>query len=118
VSRNVIKPTKYMTFEDIQIGLPSLILACEMPIFAILLFISFPASPYKSAKAQNGMFTAVFQAINLRDLLSAFVRGPMRMVREQQQGLMRQGSFALMATPDSLDERVEYGLTGGRDARA
>ena len=106
-----------MTFGDIQTGLPSLILACEMPIFAILLFISFPASPYKGAKPQHGIFTALFQAINLRDLLSAFVRGPMRMVREQQQGLMRQGSFALMATPESLDERVDYGFTGGQGAR-
>jgi hypothetical protein len=103
-----------MTFEDIQIGLPSLLLACEMPIFAILLFISFPTSPYESEKPQHGVFTAIFQAINLRDLLSAFVRGPMRMVREQQIGLMRQGSFALTASPDTLDERTGYDFTRGR----
>lgn len=106
-----------MTFEDIQTGLPSLILACEMPFFAILLFFSFPASPYKNAKPRHGLFTAVLQAINLRDLLSAYVMGPMRMVREQQEGLMRQGSFALMAIPEEGNERTEYGVERGYTGR-
>ena len=110
VTHDAIKPTKYMTFEDIQTGLPPLILACEMPLFSILLFFCFPASPYRNAKSRHGVFTAIFQALNIRDLLSAFVRGPMRLVREQQQGLIRQGSFMLMNTP-AEDSRQEYGHT-------
>ncbi|KAF2707854.1 hypothetical protein K504DRAFT_535464 [Pleomassaria siparia CBS 279.74] len=111
VTKDFIKPTKYMTIEDFQTGLPSLIMACEMPIFAILLFICFPVSPYQAAKPQHGILIAMLQAMNLSDLLGAFVRGPMRMVRLQQEGLSRQGSFTLLQA-DEADASVEGAYMG------
>ncbi|CAN9148750.1 unnamed protein product [Alternaria alternata] len=102
-----LKPTKYMTFHDINSGLASLILACEMPIFAVLLLFAFSPLPYKQqGSPAAGPVSAVVDAFNISDLLSAFYRGPMRLVRDQQRQIMRQDSMRIgMVPPRDDDER-------------
>ncbi|KAF2634309.1 hypothetical protein P280DRAFT_485559 [Massarina eburnea CBS 473.64] len=100
VGNKTLQPTKYMTYHDIKAGLPSFILALEMPLFAIVIALAFPASPYKLGQSPvAGPATALFQALNITDLLSCFVRGPMRLVRDQQWGIQRQSSMPLVANP-------------------
>lgn len=84
-----------MTFHDINTGLASLILACEMPIFAILMLVAFSSQPYKyqGGGPAAGPVTAIVDACNISDLLSAFFRGPMRLVRDQQRQILRQNSM-------------------------
>lgn len=82
-----------MTFHDLNIGLPSFILSIEMPIFAILMFVAFPVSPYSSQGPAATSLSAIVDALNITDLLSAFVRGPMRLVRDQQRQILRQNSM-------------------------
>jgi hypothetical protein len=118
--QNVLKSTKYMTYHDINTGLPSLILACEMPIFSILLILAFPVTPYKSDTPAAGPLSAIFDALNITDLLSMFVRGPMRLVKEQQRQISVQDRFKttrsatpLMSEDERSDqERVKEPLVG------
>jgi hypothetical protein len=81
-----------MTYHDINTALPKLILAVEMPFFAILIWVAFAPAPYKKGGAAAGPLSAIVDAFNISDLLSAFVRGPMRLVREQQRQILRQNS--------------------------
>ncbi|KAF2030266.1 hypothetical protein EK21DRAFT_112184 [Setomelanomma holmii] len=90
-----LKPSKYMTYHDVNTGLASLILACEMPIFSILMLFAFPPTPYKSNGPAAGPLSAIVDAFNISDLLSAFVRGPMRLVRNQQRQILRQDSMRI-----------------------
>jgi hypothetical protein len=96
-----------MTFHDINSGLASLILACEMPIFTVLLLFAFSPLPYKQqGSPAAGPVSAVVDAFNISDLLSAFYRGPMRLVRDQQRQIMRQDSMRIgMVPPRDDDER-------------
>ncbi|KAH3909842.1 hypothetical protein HBI56_130860 [Parastagonospora nodorum] len=110
---NILKPSKYMTYHDVQVGLPSLILACEMPIFAIMMFIAFSPAPYTRNGPAAGPLSAIVDAFNVTDLLSAFVRGPMRLVRDQQKQIMRQDSMKIQLDPRAVSpgsERVKAPL--------
>ena len=103
-----LNPTKYMTYHDINTGLASLILACEMPLFAILLLFAFSPLPYKQQDSPTaGPLNAIVDALNLSDLLSAFYRGPMRLVRDQQTQIRRQDSVrvALVSSGDEEERR-------------
>lgn len=81
-----------------------------MPIFATLLFFAFPVSPYKGGQGPAaGPVTALIQAFNITDLLSCFVRGPMRLVREQQWGIQRANSMPLEANAGTY-QSTEYGI--------
>jgi hypothetical protein len=73
-----------MSYHDVNTGLASLILACEMPIFAVLMFLAFSPAPYSMNGPAAGPVSAIVDAFNITDLMSAFVRGPMRLVRDQQ----------------------------------
>ena len=75
-----------MTYHDVSVGLPSLLLTCEMFLFALLVLYAFSASPYKNLRVARSMDTsgALIEALDVRDLLSAFIRGPMRLVRGQK----------------------------------
>lgn len=97
VGNGTIKPTEYMTYHNIKTALPSLILACEMPLFALLLVFAFPVGVYKAegCSPSAGPLSAMAQAFNITDLMSCFVRGPMRLIREQQRGMQRAQSFPL-----------------------
>jgi hypothetical protein len=97
-----------MTFHDINSGLASLILACEMPIFAVLLLLAFSPLPYKQqGSPAAGPVNAVVDAFNISDLLSAFYRGPMRLVRDQQRQIMRQDSMRIAMVPPRDDDERE-----------
>jgi hypothetical protein len=91
-----------MTYHDVNTGLASLILACEMPIFSILMLFAFPPTPYRSNGPAAGPLSAILDAFNISDLLSAFVRGPMRLVREQQRQILRQDSMKVDAGNESM----------------
>jgi hypothetical protein len=90
-----------------------------MPLFAILMLFAFPVSPYVGRKSQASPFKAVFDAFNVTDLLSAFIRGPMRLVREQQRHMLRQDSMGLLpnAEPPSY-ENTQREMAHGRVERA
>jgi hypothetical protein len=102
--QNVLKPTQYMSYHDVNTGLASLILACEMPIFAVLIFLAFSPAPYSGNGPAAGPMSALVDAFNITDLLSAFVRGPMRLVREQQRQILRQDSMRIGMGPRSLED--------------
>ncbi|KAL5398528.1 hypothetical protein PMIN02_001393 [Paraphaeosphaeria minitans] len=99
VGNGTIKPAEHMTYHDIKTALPSLILMCEMPLFALLLVFAFPVGVYKAegCNPAAGPLSAMAQAFNITDLMSCFVRGPMRLLREQQWGIQRAQSFPLSA---------------------
>jgi len=98
-----------MTYHDVNTGLASLILACEMPLFAVLLLFAFSPLPYKQqGSPAAGPLSAIVDAFNLSDLLSAFYRGPMRLVRDQQTQIRRQDSVRI-ALVSSSDEEVREG---------
>jgi hypothetical protein len=104
-----------MTYHDVNTGLASLILACEMPIFAILLVFAFPPMPYRSQGGPAaGPVSAIVDAFNITDLLSAFVRGPMRLVRDQQRQILRQNSMRMDLVASGGESDME---SGGRDLR-
>jgi hypothetical protein len=92
-----------MTYHDINTALPKLILACEMPFFAILICVAFPPAPYNKNGAAAGPWSAIIDAFNISDLLSAFVRGPMRLVREQQRQILRQNSMRVDMGAGEMD---------------
>lgn len=75
-----------------------------MPIFAVLLAVAFPVSVYKGGELGSaaGPATAMVQALDLRDLGSAFLTGPMRLIREQQWGVERRTSFLLAPRETAL----------------
>ncbi|KAJ8116211.1 hypothetical protein OPT61_g2311 [Boeremia exigua] len=99
-----LSPTKYMTYHDINDGLASLILACEMPIFALLMIFAFPSKPYKNVNkaAPVGPVGAIVQALDIRDLLGAIFRGPMRLIREQEREMRREDSIKMDMQPGSV----------------
>lgn len=95
-----------MTFHDVNTGLTSLLLACEMPIFAVLLVFAFSPAPYRNqGPPAASPLNAIVDAVNISDLLSAFVYGPMRLVREQQRQILRQNSMRVqMGTSASQED--------------
>lgn len=109
ITHDVISPTKHLTYENIETALPALLLACEMPLFAILIFLAFPVAPYKAQTTKAGPFQAIIDALNWSDIFSAFIRGPMRLVRGQHRDMIRQDSLRLMGPPPDYDNSMEYG---------
>lgn len=110
-----------MNYHDINDGLASLILACEMPIFAILMFFAFPSKPYQNSNkaAPVGPLTAIIQAFNITDLLRALVRGPMRLIREQEREMRREDSMKMQPQEGSVggegfEEETGYHAHDGR----
>lgn len=105
-----LTPNKYMTYHDINDGLASLILACEMPIFAILMLFAFPSKPYKNSNkaASAGPVKALFEAFMITDLLGAIVRGPMRLIRDQEREISREGSVKIGMMGRDGEEDIMY----------
>ncbi|KAF1848863.1 uncharacterized protein K460DRAFT_393833 [Cucurbitaria berberidis CBS 394.84] len=95
VGNKSLKPSKYLTYHDVNTSLSSLILACEMPLFACLLLFVFSPQQYTMRSPAAGSLSAIVDAFNITDLLSAFVRGPMRLVKSQQKQIARQDSMTL-----------------------
>ncbi|QSZ32133.1 hypothetical protein DSL72_001702 [Monilinia vaccinii-corymbosi] len=90
----MVKPTKYLAYPDLKIGIPNLLLCIEMAIFSILHLFAFPWRPYASnatpvkypslpdgdlepiGPKQGGPlgFMAFADAMNPWDLVKAFAR--------------------------------------------
>jgi hypothetical protein len=78
-----------------------------MPLFALLIAVAFSTKPYKKAGSPAaGPVSAVIDAFNITDLLSMFVRGPMRLVRDQQRQILRQDSMRVGAPDEGLDHEM------------
>jgi hypothetical protein len=60
------------------------------------------------------LVTAIVEAFNLLDLLGAFVRGPIRLVKEQHRIIARDGSVKLLPVAESTaygnQQVIETGL--------
>jgi hypothetical protein len=77
-----------------------------MPLFAILMFVAFSAQPYKGSRPAAGLVSAIVDAFNLGDLIGAFARGPMRLVRDQQRQILRQDSVRIEMRLGELNGKV------------
>jgi len=62
-----------------------------MPFFAVLILFAYNTKPYamRNMEYVGGPLglRAIFQALNMMDILSAFVRGPMRLLRGQEENI-------------------------------
>jgi len=115
ISCNAISPTKHLTYDNLKVALPNLLLACEMPFFAALVFYAYRVTPYKHSKTGKPLLrgsagTAIIQALNYSDILSSFMRGPMRLIREQEKGRVRdsQDSAGLVLPPAYNNQANAY----------
>jgi len=83
-----LKPNKYLTYDDISNGLPSLILCCEMAIIAPVFYFAYSIKPYKIGAATPahgpspqyyqggpGGIRAILSALNVFDLLGTLLAG-------------------------------------------
>jgi len=52
-SLEVVKPTKYIAYPDLKIGIPSLLLCIEMAFFSLLHLFAFPYKPYTESAKQS-----------------------------------------------------------------
>lgn len=101
-----------MTYNDISVGLPNLLLSLEMPLFSFFILYAYRTTPYNSPKMGKEFsggplgIKALFQALNMTDILSAFVRGPMRLVRSQEGMLNHDDSINLISNPPSYQSGV------------
>jgi hypothetical protein len=80
----VIKPSDKLSYVDIKVGIPAVLLAIEMSIFAVMHIFAFSWKPYDirhnpdpSAKYTGGPFgvKALLDAFNLWDVVKASARG-------------------------------------------
>ncbi|KAF2802925.1 uncharacterized protein BDZ99DRAFT_468590 [Mytilinidion resinicola] len=104
VSSKVIKPTSHLTYNNIQVGVPNLLLCCELPFFSAFILYAYRVTPYSKAKLGSpkyGAFAAIIQALNYTDILSAFFKGPMKLIKDQEgvKGRDGDGMMPLIAPP-------------------
>ena len=94
----------------------SALLSIELPFFALFLLYAYRTTPYKSlstsphaAHGQGGPLgiKAYIEAFLITDIISAFIRGPMKLVREQAK-YSKEEDIALVGSNGS------YGGAGGR----
>lgn len=64
---------------------------------AVLMIFAFPSTPYRHSNkvAAVGPTRALWDALRITDFLGACMRGPMRLVKEQERELQRQGSVKM-----------------------
>ncbi|KAF2758959.1 hypothetical protein EJ05DRAFT_509836 [Pseudovirgaria hyperparasitica] len=94
-----IQPSEYMTWDDVVYGLPNLVICCEMPLFALLFLWTFRIAPYRITEDDDpreyrgGRFglVAMGEALNIADILSTFIRGPVHMLKHQEQMVEKHG---------------------------
>jgi hypothetical protein len=79
-----LKPSAKVSYVDIKVGIPAVLLAIEMSIFAVMHIFAFSWKPYDirhnpdpAAAYQGGPFglKALFDAFNLWDIVKASARG-------------------------------------------
>jgi hypothetical protein len=80
----IIKPSDKIAYPDIQVGIPSMLLAIEMAVFAVIHIFAFSWKPYDITKNpdpatyyQGGKlgWKALWDAFNLWDIVKAAARG-------------------------------------------
>ena len=110
MAHNTVKPSDRLAAKDLQFGIPTLILNCEMVFFSVLFMYAYRVSPYvisryspqgeaaKLGQGPNGGgnptqycggflgWRAIFAAVNILDFLEALVMAPIRMRRGLQRG--------------------------------
>jgi hypothetical protein len=110
-SSNVIHTTKYLSYHDVTVGLSMLILSLEMPFFAIFMLFSFSCKPYKrgSSRYHGGPLgmKAIIEALLITDIISAFVGGPVRYVRNAKASQKGEESIAFV-TNQPYEGRGRY----------
>lgn len=81
-SRGPLQPTNKLAYQDIKVGIPSVLLCIEMSIFAVLHLFAFPYKGYMSEngetpKYKGGPFgvLALLNAANPWDIIKASARG-------------------------------------------
>ena len=86
----------HLTFLDLSVGIPNLLVCGEMVIFAILFQFAYPVGPYlksrNSLASYQGGFLgikALLSAINVLDLLVGIVRAPAMMGRGRAKGFRK-----------------------------
>lgn len=72
--QGVLKGNNKVTANDLQYGIPSLLVAVEQLIFAALMLYSYRATEYKSEDKQMGFLAAAFNAMNPLDLIQSIVK--------------------------------------------
>jgi hypothetical protein len=79
-----LKPSKKISYVDIKVGIPAVLLAVEMSMFAVMHIFAFSWKPYDirhnpdpAAQYLGGRFgwKALFDAFNLWDIVKASARG-------------------------------------------
>jgi hypothetical protein len=80
----VLKPSAKIAYPDIKVGIPSVLLAIEMSIFAVMHIFAFSAKPYDirdnpdpAAAYEGGSmgWKAILEAFNIWDIVKASARG-------------------------------------------
>jgi hypothetical protein len=80
----ILKPSDKIAYPDIKVGIPSVLLAVEMSIFAVIHIFAFSHKPYDisknpdpAARYQGGPlgWKAIYDAFNLWDIVKAAARG-------------------------------------------
>jgi hypothetical protein len=72
--QGVLTGNNKITANDLQYGIPALLVAVEQLIFAALMLYSYRAAEYKSESKQMGFFAAAFNAMNPLDIIQSIVK--------------------------------------------
>jgi hypothetical protein len=78
VSTDTVRPASIVSYQDLATALTQLLLACEMPIFIVLLYFAFLTTPCKDATKAQGtnFFIALGQTLNINNLGPYFCPRP------------------------------------------
>lgn len=67
-------PTAHVSYRDLQVGVPNMLICLEMLVAAVLFMWSFSAAPYRrhaarfpSEQAQHGVLRGLFKVCNILD---------------------------------------------------
>jgi hypothetical protein len=117
----VLKPSTKIAYPDIKVGIPSVLLAIEMSIFAVMHIFAFSAKPYDIRKIEDVNATysggfmgwkAIYDAFNIWDIVKASARGFRWLFvgsRKREQDISYEGHRHTNSEPVKLNElRTDY----------
>lgn len=107
-SSNDLKPTNKITFNDLSVGVPNLILSLEMVLFALAFFYVYRTKPYYFKSGANNAvplghggyqggfmgIRAYGQAVNFVDILGGMVSIPGAFIQNRNSGASNQKQWA------------------------
>ena len=110
---HVLKGTKTMTFRDLSIGLPSLLITFEQMLVSIWFHFTFGTGEYEAAKKDFsveglGIWRASANALNSTDLLQGFVYAMRLLIKGV--GPRGNGSWRRSGGYNKLNEHVDVHL--------